>query len=61
MIKQYIIKDFETQRYYCGEPFGWLNETNFVEYYNTLEDAENYINNKCSCGRYQIEIVYINK
>lgn len=57
MEKKFVVKDFEAQTYYCSEPYGWSNETYLAEYFDTFEDAENFI--KCEDGKFQIETVYV--
>lgn len=57
MEKKYVIKDFENQTYYGGEIYGWCNESYLVEFFETIEDAENFI--KRESGKFQIETVYI--
>jgi len=57
MEKKFVIKDFVTLSYYCGEPYGWSRETYLVEYFDTFEDAENFINRED--GKFQIEVVYV--
>lgn len=56
MEKKFIIKDFEAQTYYCGDAYGWSKESYLVDYFETFEDAENFI--KRENGKFQIEIVY---
>jgi hypothetical protein len=56
MEKKYVVKDFESQKYYCGDPYGWREESYLAEYFNTYEDAENFIKNEG--GIFQIELVY---
>ena len=57
MEKRYIVKDFEDKTYYCGELYGWSEEAYLVEYFETFEDAENFI--KREEGKFQIETVYV--
>lgn len=57
MEKKFVVKDFEAQTYYCGEPYGWSEEAYLVEYFETFEDAENFI--KREDGKFQIETVYV--
>lgn len=56
MKKQYIVKDFYTQLYYC-EMLGWVTEQYLADYFDDMEDAENLI--KKLRGRFQIEVVYL--
>lgn len=56
MENKFIIKCFEDQTYYCGEDYGWSNEAYLAEYFETFEDAENFI--KRENGKFQIETVY---
>lgn len=57
MEKKYIVKDFEAQTYYCGEHYGYSKESYLAEYFDSFEDAENYI--KRENGKFQIELVYV--
>lgn len=57
MKKNFVVKNFETQKYYCGELYGWSAEIFIVEYFDTFEDAENFI--KRESGKFQIESVYV--
>jgi len=57
MEKKYVIKDFETQRYYCGSPFGWLLESYQADYFDSVEDAERFLEREN--GKFQIELVYV--
>ena len=57
MEKKYVVKDFEAQKYYCGELYGWSKEAYLAEYFKTFEDAEYFI--ECENGKFQIEVVYV--
>lgn len=57
MEKKFVVKDFEAQTYYCGETYGWSKEAYLADYYETFEDAENFI--KRENGKFQIEAVYV--
>ena len=57
MEKKYIVKDFEAQTYYCGESYGYSKEAYLADYFDTIQDAENYI--KRENGKFQIEAVYV--
>lgn len=60
MKKKYVVKDFEAQTYYTGEYTGkqtWEKEAYLAEYFETIEDAENFI--KREDGKFQIEVVYV--
>jgi hypothetical protein len=59
MEKRYVVKDFETQTYYCGKYLGeiWSENSHLVEYFKTFEDAEEFIKLE-KCGKFQIEVVY---
>ena len=57
MEKKYIVKDFEAQTYYCGESYGYSKEAYLSDYFDTIEDCENYI--KRENGKFQIEVVYV--
>jgi hypothetical protein len=56
MEKKYVVKDFETQAYYCGEAYGWTKEPYLVYYFDSVEDAKSFINREN--GKFQIEFVY---
>ncbi len=57
MEKKFVVKDFEAQTYYCGETYGWSKEAYLADYYDTFEDAKNFI--KRENGKFQIEAVYV--
>jgi hypothetical protein len=57
MEKKYVVKSFTEQTYYCGENYGWTEEAFPAEYFDTIEDAENFI--KREDGKFQIEVVYV--
>ena len=57
MEKKYVVKDFETQKYYCGKLYGWSKEARFAGYFETAEDAERFIDQEN--GKFQIEVVYV--
>jgi hypothetical protein len=57
MEKKFVVKDFEAQTYYCGQPYGWSKVAYLVEYFETFEDAENFI--KRENGKFQIEVLYL--
>jgi hypothetical protein len=57
MDKKYVIIDFEAQTYYCGEAYGWSKEAYLVDYFETVEDAVNFI--KKYSGKFKIEVVYL--
>ena len=57
MEKKFVIKDFEAQTYYCGETYVWSKEAYLADYYDTFEDAENFIRREN--GKFQIEVVYV--
>jgi hypothetical protein len=58
MTKKYIIKNIETQNYYCGDYDGncWQENIYYADYFETIEDAENFI--KQESGKFQIETIY---
>ena len=57
MEKKYVVKDFEAQTYYCGEAYGWSKEAYLSDYFDTVEDAERFIDQEN--GKFQIELVYV--
>ncbi|MDY0388375.1 MAG: hypothetical protein RBT65_14895 [Methanolobus sp.] len=57
MEKKYVVKDFEAQTYYCGEDYGWSKEAYLADYFDTVEDAERFIEREN--GKFQIELVYV--
>jgi hypothetical protein len=57
MEKKYVIKDFESQGYYCGIVYGFCNDYYLADYFDTIEDAERVIE-KLN-GSFQIELVYV--
>jgi len=57
MEKKYVVKDFESQTYYCGEPYGWRKETFLADYFDTIEDAERFIDREN--GKFVVELVYV--
>jgi hypothetical protein len=57
MEKKYVVKDFEAQTYYCGEAYGWSKEAYFADYFDSVEDAERFIDREN--GKFQIELVYV--
>ena len=57
MEKKYVVKDFEAQTYYCGEAYGWSKEAYLADYFDTVEDAERFIDREN--GKFQIELVYV--
>ena len=56
MIKKYVVKNFKSQCYYCGEPYGWSNETYLAYVFSSVEEAEKFIEQED--GEFQIERVY---
>ena len=56
MEKKYVVKDFDAQTYYCGESYGWSKEAYLADYFDTIEDAERFIEREN--GKFQIELVY---
>ena len=54
MEKKYVVKDFEAQTYYC---YGWSKEAYLADYFDTVEDAERFIEREN--GKFQIELVYV--
>ena len=59
MEKKYIIKDFSTKHYYCGDSLGWTLNEFLADHFDTIKDAENFI--KKEDGFFQIEKIYIIK
>ena len=57
MEKKYVVKDFEAQKYYCGESYGWSKKAYLADYFDTAEDAEDFIKNED--GKFQIKVVYV--
>jgi hypothetical protein len=57
MKKKYLIKCFTEQTYYCGENIGWSENAYLADYFDTIEDAKNFI--KREHGKFQIEVVYV--
>jgi hypothetical protein len=57
MEKKYVVKDFEAQTYYCGEAYGWSKEAYLADYFDSVEDAERFIDREN--GKFQIELVYV--
>lgn len=58
MEKKYVVKDFEHQIYYRGKDYGWGEEAYLADYFDTFEDAEQFID-QGRIGKFQIELVYI--
>jgi hypothetical protein len=56
MKKRYVVKHFETGTYYCGEFIGWSEKRIFVEYFDSIEEAEMFLEQEQ--GRFQIELLY---
>jgi hypothetical protein len=57
MEKKYVVKDFEAQTYYCGEAYGWSKEAYLADYFDSVEDAQRFIDREN--GKFQIELVYV--
>jgi hypothetical protein len=57
MEKKYVVKDFADQLYYQGESYGWGKEPFLSDYFDTIEDAERFIQRQD--GKFQIETVYV--
>jgi hypothetical protein len=57
MEKKFVVKDFESQKYYCGELMGWSEISYLSDYFDDIESAINFINSEQ--GKFQIEEVYI--
>ena len=58
MKKKYVVKDFETQTYYYGGgAYGWNKKASIADYFDTVEDAERFIEREN--GKFQIELVYV--
>ena len=57
MEKKYVVKNFETQQYYCGQNYGWSKDAFFADHFYSTEDAENCIQREN--GKFQIEVIYI--
>jgi hypothetical protein len=57
MVQKYVVKDFNSQEYYCGSIIGWEIDPTLCEYFDSIEDAETFI--KKEDGIFQIELVYI--
>ena len=57
MEKKFVVKNFEAQTYYAGEYYGFSDTIYFAEYFDTMEDAENFI--KRENGKFLIEAVYV--
>lgn len=57
MTTMYVIKNFETQEYYCKKNL-WCNIDNIdnIEYFESIEDAQNAMSKMI--GIFQIETVY---
>jgi hypothetical protein len=59
MEKKYVVKDFESQTFYCGKYLGWSEEADNADFFDTIEDAEVFI--KYESGKFQIEAVYFSR
>lgn len=57
MEKKYIVKNFDSQEYYCGKIHGWAKQHYLVEYFDSIKDAKKFISGEK--GRFQIELIYI--
>lgn len=57
MEKKYVVKDLFSNNYYCGSYFKFCPDKWLVEYFDTLDMAENFISSLPS-GTYCIEPVY---
>ena len=56
MQKKYVVKNFVSQEYYCGSILGWINGKGMSELFDSIEDADNFIEREN--GMFQIEVVY---
>lgn len=57
MEKKFVVKEFESQIYYCGEDYEWSAVIYLAHYFDKFADAENFI--KRENGKFQIETVYV--
>jgi hypothetical protein len=58
MTKKYVVKDFVTRKYYCGQFYGWGKKAAIANYFDSVEDAEKFL--LYHTGKFQIELVYVN-
>lgn len=57
MRKKYVVKDFQSQSYYCGEQLGWSNDQPYLaDFFKSVDDAEDFITTQT--GKFTIETVY---
>ena len=54
---RYVVKDFETGKYYAGIYYGFNSEPRYAEHFITIEDAINFINTQD--GIFQMETIYV--
>lgn len=59
MEKKYIVKEFGTNKYYCGEDYGWREETFLAEMFDSRKKIEALIIKEE--GTYEIIKLYISK
>lgn len=57
MKTKFVVKDFESQLYYAGEYYAFSDTALYAEYFDTFEEAENFI--KSQNGKFIIETVYL--
>ena len=56
--EKYVVKDFESNAYYCGEVHGWSKDEPYLaDYFDSKDDAERFINREN--GKFQIIPVYV--
>ena len=57
-MKKYIVKAVGENTYYCGFNFEWDEDISLADRFDTIEDAEKFIERE-SRGMYMIETVYL--
>jgi hypothetical protein len=59
MEKKYVVRDFGTQVYWCGEQLWWSDEhPHLVHLFNSMDEAESFVSKQS--GMSVIETVYRN-
>lgn len=57
MEKKYVVKDFATGKYWCGEFYKFDVEPYMVERFNSIGEAERFIERQN--GTFIIETIYV--
>ena len=58
MKTEFVVKEMYSNKYYCGETFGWDEDIKLADRFEDYEGAERFIERE-SQGMYKIEKVYL--